>query len=478
MKKLCIFFLMTCLCATLSAADEARDAALARIAIMNFTNATQSQNYEWVEKSLPDAINESMRERFEFTRQDAGQVNAIATQYQQVAGEYTSKDSLKIAKESKSDMLIYGSFRLNETGDQLIIQAIIYNAAGKRVIGIVQDASSVDTKLFQAISRIAAGIVDKIYTFALAAEREKGAPPDLKILVLVPSFTNAAEEKAAIKELDVLKGELSETYKGRYMTIYEFFEEGHVPKAEQDKVLGFAKRRERDEVIAWLAGFGVKNAFIVLVSDKKVNITPVTQGKTAQTVTYAVNAKPNVKRASIAVASKEVSAKAEKIEIKKETLTVSSVTMLQVGLLGGQGILDAGNKLGPLLGLNVQFGMRLWSRWFEPQIKIEGYYGLKKGGVESMTGANLAAGLGHTFLFSNSKMALTPYVLGGIMVGSIKNTVASINFLIPSVSVGLNYAIFLSPNWGISLNGNANYAIDKVSPGLFFTGSLAWIYRF
>lgn len=444
---------------------------------MTFINESQSADYEWVEKSLPDAINDSMKSRFEFVRQDDNKMAAVAAKYAHTGGEYKLADADKIAKESQTDIMIYGNFRINQTKDKLLLKAIIYNAQGKKVIGVVEDQASLDAKIFKSIDAMAAGIVEKIYAFALAAEREKGVQNELKILVLVPSYSTAAEEQQAIKELELLKAELSTSYTGRYLTIYEFYKEYKVTKDEQEKATGYAKKRERDKIINWLESYGVRNAFIVLVSDKKVAITPVTQGKPATQVTYAVNAKPEEKKQSIVKVTKEAAPKTEKVELKRDTLTTSSVAMLHIGALGGKGTLDAGNNLGVLTGLNVQFGMRVWKPWLQPQVKLESYYVLQKEPVNYLAGASLAGGLGYT-IFLGNRMALTPYAMGGVFGGVIKNTAANITFYLPTVSAGLTYTVFLGPRWGISLNSHTQYVFDNTAPGLFFTGSVSWVYRF
>lgn len=481
MRFISLSLLLCSLSGLLAAKEPPKDkpAELARVAIMTFFNASKSDHHEWVEKSLPDAINTAMQARFEFVRQDENRVQVAADKYKYVSGEYAQTDADKIAKESQSDILIYGSFSLSADKNELLFKAIIYNAQGKRVIGIVEDSSPADTKIFKSIDRMAAGIVEKIYAFALAAEREKGGKAsELKILVLVPTYSTPDEEKKAVKELEVLKNELADTYQGRYLTIYEFYKEYKVTKDEQEKANGYAKTRDRDRIINWLENYGVKNAFIVLVSDKKVNITPVTQGKVAAQVTYAVNAKPEEKRRSIAQASREVTPKGEKVELKKDTLSSSSVTMLHIGALGGKGILDAGNNLGVLTGLNVHFGTRIWKSWLQPQFKLDGYFVTQKDPVNYLTGGSASAGLGYTFLFSGSRMALTPYAMGGVFGGVIKNTATNITFYLPTVSVGLNYTVFFGARWGISVNSHTQYVLDKIAPGLFFTGSVSWVYRF
>ncbi|MCX7632598.1 MAG: hypothetical protein N2Z22_04610 [Turneriella sp.] len=457
--------------------ESGKPTELARVAVMKFFNQSQSQNYEWVEKSLPDAINNSMKARFEFIRQDEAKVNAVAARYLTNEGEYKLADADKIAKESQTDILIYGNFRLNETKDLLLLKAVIYNAQGKKVIGVVEESSPLDAKIFKAIDMLAQGIVEKIYAFALAAKREKGAENDLKILVLVLSFTSAEEERQAVAELELLKAELSSSYSGRYLTIYEFHQQYNVPREERQKSLDYAKKREREKLVAWLEAHGVRNALIVLVADKKVAITPIQQGKSAAAVTYSVNARPEEKKVGIGRVRKELSPQKEKVELTKDTLTNASVTLLHVSLMGGKGFLDAGNNLGMITGVSLQYGTQIWRPWLQPQVKLDGYYILRKEPVNYLIGGTLAAGLGYTLLIGNP-LALTPYAMVGLFAGTVRNTVQAISFTLPVASAGLNFAWFFSPKNGLSLNLHSQYVIDSVAAGLFLTGSLGYVHRF
>jgi hypothetical protein len=122
--------------------------------------------------------------------------------------------------------------------------------------------------------------------------------------------------------------------------------------------------------------------------------------------------------------------------------------------------------------------MRIWKPWLQPQVKLEGYFITQKDPVTYLAGGTLSGGLGYTFLLSRSTMALTPYVMGGVFAGVIKNTAANITFYLPTVSAGLTYTIFFGARWGLSFNSHTQYVIDKTAPGLFFTGSVSWVYRF
>jgi hypothetical protein len=459
-------------------AEKASRNDLARVAVMTFTNNSQSENYDWVEKSLPDAINTSMGARFEFILQDTKAVEAIAKPYQKAGGEYTDIDAAKITTASRSDIMIYGNFRLNDKKDALVLRATIFNAQGKRVIGVVEETTSLDAKIFKSIDRLAAGIVEKIYAFALAAEAESGNKKGLKILVLVPQFSNAAEEQAAAKELEVLRDELSESFRGRYLTIYQFYDEFKISPQEQEKAANLARLRDNSGIVAWLGQHGVSNAFVVLVSNNRVNITPVSGGKATAQVAYAVNAKPEEKKQSIAKASERVSQKQEKVELTKGTFEDHSQSMLHIGLSGGKGILDAGSNLGIMTGLSVHYNRKIWKPWLQPQVRLDLYYIFKKDPVDYLLGAALEGGLGYSFLFAGGKMGLTPYAMGGIFGGVVKNTAQQITYYLPVVSGGVTYSVFLTPRWGISVNAHAQYVIDTTASGLFFTGTLSWVLRF
>ena len=78
--------LICCFFTSLIAAAPAKGPEPARVAILEFNDNTGQASYGWVKTSLPDAIHDSMKAHFDFTRAD----NAEA-----------SKNSVKILGQAK-----------------------------------------------------------------------------------------------------------------------------------------------------------------------------------------------------------------------------------------------------------------------------------------------------------------------------------------------------------------------------------------
>ena len=448
-------------------AEPAND--LARVGIVKFINNTGSEDFGWVEQSLPDAIDTSMKARFEYQRLEEDKVQSAASQVKPGPTGYSREDAEKISTLSQADILIYGNFYPDAEADELVLDAIIYNAAGKRVIGRVENRTPLNAKIFKNIDQMAAGIVAEIYRFALQANQDSGKKSKLKLLVLVPSYSTSEEEAQAKQELEVLKVELQAKTPGRYLTIFEFFDEYHVVEKEQQSALGYAKRRERTQLQLWLENYGVTNAMIVLVTENKVNITAIGAAKSAQ-VSYAVNASPEERAKQLAAVEEKVRAK---VEIRKDA--GGGNVALHWGAAVSKGFLASGDRLGVMTGLNIHASWRI-HRYFEPHLQVEAYYGFKKENVSQMLGGSAMAGLGYTF--SSGKFAVQPYALGGIFAAEIKAAAGVFNVLLPAAGSGLIVSYFVSPSWGFTLNTHAQYVIDSSSPALFAGATLATVVRF
>lgn len=475
------------LCAALLAgpqlwAEAASD--LARVGIVRFINNTNSDDFEWVEKSLPDAIDLSMKARFEYVRLEEGKVQAAAAQI--IPGKvatggdggtrYSKEDAATIARLSQADILIYGNFVADQASQELVLHAVIFNAAGNRVIGHVENRTPINAKIFKNIDQMAAEIVSEIYRFALQSSQNQSQSPgkakkNLKLLVLVPSYTNATEEAQAKDELRLLKQELALRTPGRYLTIFEFFEEYHVTPQEQEAALSYAKKRERPRLQIWLENYGVSDAMIVLVSENKVNITAIGSNKVAQ-VSYAVGASPEEKSKQLTAVEEQIRSK---VELRKDTSSAEPRVSLYWGAAVSKGLLTSGDRLGVMTGMSIHISARLW-RWFEPHVQIEGYYGFPKDNVSRMLGGSVLAGPGYTL--TKNKLAFSPYVAAGIFAAEIRAVAGVFSVLLPSAGGGFLLTYLVSPYWGFALQGHGQYVFDSVSPALFLGASLATVFRF
>jgi len=443
---------------------------LARVGIANFTNLNSNADYEWVEQSLPDAINTSMHARFEFVRQDENKVNAAVSQAREVPGQSKGQTAQQIAMQSQSDILIFGEFTVDAEKSELVMKARVYNATGRRFIGEIEETSEINNRVFKRIDDMAAGIVSIIYQYALQANKGSSFN-NLKLLVLVPSFGDEQEKAAAELELQKMKSDLAARTPGNYVTIYEFFDQYHVAPDEQKRALTLAKAKDQSRMMVWLEKYGVTDALVVFIRDNKVNITAIGAEKTSQ-VSYAVSASDEEKRRAIEKAQAEV---AEKQQLKKEDLSGRERFAIHFGGVAGKGMLSSGERMGILTGAQLHVSIKLWS-FLQPQLHIDGYYGLQNGDFSSLLGGTAAGGLGYTF--GSQKFAITPYAAGGIFAAQVKTVNGDFRVVLPTAVGGLALSYFFGGNFGLSINTGAGYVIDSAAPALFITGSLATVVRF
>lgn len=466
MKKLRLCF---CFLFTPIALHAQAESDLARVGIAQFHNIDRNPDYDWVEKSLPDAIDTSMKARFEFIRQNENKVNAAVSEVMGETRQSRMETAAKIAAVSQSDILIFGEFTVDTTKSELTLKARIYNAAGRRFIGEIEEKTELSSRIFKNIDQMAAQIVSHIYQYALQANKGSSFG-HLKLLVLVPSFGNNAEQQTAETELQGMKAELARQSPGIYLTLSEFFEKYHIVPEERKQATALAQTRNAPRMKLWLERFGVTDALVVFVSNNKVNITAIGTEKTVQ-VSYAVGAGDTEKKKALEQAQIEIG--------PKQTLRKNAATdqrfMLHFGAVAGKGTLTSGDRIGVLAGLQAHLSVRLW-RFFQPQLRFEGYYGFQGSRSTGLLGGSALAGLGYTL--NGTRWAVTPYLLAGIFTAEVRRTNNQVRVLLPSAGGGLTAVFFFRERFGLSLNFGAQYVADQAAPALFFMGSLASVIRF
>lgn len=455
--------------ASLSGIYAQAESDLARVGIAEFRNLGRHADYDWVEKSLPDAIDTSMKARFEFVRQDENKVNAAVAQVTGEAQQSRIDTAAKIATLSQSDILIFGEFTVDTEKSELTLKARIYNAAGRRFIGEIEEKSEINSRVFKSIDQMAAQIVSHIYQYALQANKGSSYG-NLKLLVLVSSFGNDTERAQADTELQKMKTELARQSPGTYLTLYEFFDKYHIVAEEQHQAITLAQTRNAPRMKLWLERFGVTDALVVFVRDNKVNITAIGTEKTAQ-VSYAIGAGDAEKKKALEQAQMEIGPK----QTLKKAGGADERFLLHFGAIAGKGTLTSGDKIGALTGISAHLSWRPW-RFFQPQLRFDGYYGFKGSQATDLLGGSALGGLGYTF--GSARWAVTPYLLWGIFTAQIKKTDDQIRVLLPSAGGGFTAAYFFRERFGMSFNMGAQYVVDADAPALFLIGSLSTVVRF
>lgn len=323
------------LTASAFAAKAGPQSELARVAILEFNDNTGQASYGWVKKSLPDAINDSMKTHFEFLRADAAEADKNADKILGYSKEYSPEMMAQVAKQYNFDIVIFGDFNYDPKTKLAKISASVYHTQGGRIIGSVVEQTKLNNDVFTKIEAISKKIVENIYRFSLdlnEGEAAKKGDENIRLLVLVPTWTNDAEKKKAVAELDVQKTELKKKYQAEFMTIFEFFKKKNTPPTEQKAIETLAKARNDAAIGDWLKEQKVTNAMIVFVSENKVSLRPVIDGATKAPVTYAVNAPAAEKAKSIDAA---VTSSGMKENLQKTAITKAPGFQNRFSVAGG-----------------------------------------------------------------------------------------------------------------------------------------------
>lgn len=173
MKKIFFFLFLfpwIIICSLNGAEDKAEKSELARVAILNFYNKTGNTSYDWMTTSLPDAIFESMKGKFDFIRTDKSATRTIEDNKNREKKELIDSDILEIARTTSSDIIILGSFFFPDGSKEITISTRIYHLSRNSFTGILSINSPVDSTLFNVVDRVSAQSIGHIMKIALEDE--------------------------------------------------------------------------------------------------------------------------------------------------------------------------------------------------------------------------------------------------------------------------------------------------------------------
>jgi len=312
------------------APKPAKPAELARVAILEFQDNTGQKNYGWVKTSLPDAINSSLKDQFEFQRAEPA-----AGKTDKGLPELNAESVSLMAKQQSLDIVIFGSYDYDAKTRKATFTANVYHHKGQRIIGTVVEQSKLNNDVFTAIDAISKKIVGHIYRFSLDLTEQQAVEKtqqSVRLLVLVPTWTNETQKKAATAELDLQKKELRKKYQVDVLTIFEFFKVNKTAVGEQKTIEDFAKVRNDAGITDWLKTQKVANAMIVFVADNKVSLRPVVEGSGKPPVVFAANT-PAAERSKLIDAAVTQSGMRENLQ--KTTLKRDAGIRDRFSLAGG-----------------------------------------------------------------------------------------------------------------------------------------------
>ncbi|HRP68249.1 MAG TPA: hypothetical protein PLY93_01805 [Turneriella sp.] len=185
-----------------AAPQPAAKSGLAVVAIPQYIDTTASKNYGYLSGSLTDAVNQSMQEKFDYSRANQTAVDAKTKQLWKKNQTPTDLEIKQLAISTQSDYVVVGSYSLTPNKKQIVFNTRIYIAPDK-FISIAPLTNNADATLFDATNKVATEIVKEIEREALArATAQKSTPTKEGEKIALSKNENKSVAPAPKKEDD------------------------------------------------------------------------------------------------------------------------------------------------------------------------------------------------------------------------------------------------------------------------------------
>ena len=142
-------------------------AKLANVMLVSFNNLTKTKNYDWLSASIAEAVDLSMVNKFDYKKVNPLSMFEAVTNLQTNSEEERLNEVKKLAQKNSADIIISGTYVLNEKKDGIVISAYIYYNHKKTNIGLVKENSALDSSLFMVTDTISEKIVQTIFNYEI-----------------------------------------------------------------------------------------------------------------------------------------------------------------------------------------------------------------------------------------------------------------------------------------------------------------------
>lgn len=138
----------------------------ARVAFIRFENTTvkDKENYNWLEESLPEAMDAAMQTQFIYQSADRQKTqemfDAIAKGNQAVDARF-----LALCEKAELDYAIGGTYAFDERTKKIKINAVLYHGEKRTPIGTLSASSAVDASIFGELAKVADQVVKTLAVY-------------------------------------------------------------------------------------------------------------------------------------------------------------------------------------------------------------------------------------------------------------------------------------------------------------------------
>ncbi len=160
---------------------QQQEKQLAEVLVLPFANETGKKEYDWLSTNIPDAIVDSMKDKFRFTLMTQNQFEEIVLLFPPKEpvlyhAHTDEKEIEKISKAVNADIIIYGKYTYNKADKVIIVNAFIYHRSRQKTTGNIDMNTPVTSEMFKLVDKVADSVIAHIADVAKEdAQAEKKA---------------------------------------------------------------------------------------------------------------------------------------------------------------------------------------------------------------------------------------------------------------------------------------------------------------
>jgi len=172
-------------------ADEAPAEQLADVLTLPFINDTGKKQYDWLSRNVPNAVIESMKEKFRFNLVTKERIDAELAKSKKLKSLdfgrlITEKEAAEVCATIKADILIYGNYAYDAADKTVGVNAYIFHRSRGKTTGNIDMITPVTSEMFKMVDKVADAAIAHIAEVArqdaagVPAEPAKAAVPGAK----------------------------------------------------------------------------------------------------------------------------------------------------------------------------------------------------------------------------------------------------------------------------------------------------------
>lgn len=202
MKKMLMTVIACVVCAGTFLSAQEQQEQLAEVLVLPFANETGKKEYEWLSKNIPNAVVDSMKDKFRFnlmTRDRFEEIVVLSKTKEPVfyRAHTDEKEIVKISKVVNADIIIYGKYAYNKADKTITVNAFIYHRSRQKTTGNIDMDTPVTSEMFKLVDKVADSVIEHIAVIAkedaeaakkaggpIAQEVKKGKTGDDKITLV------------------------------------------------------------------------------------------------------------------------------------------------------------------------------------------------------------------------------------------------------------------------------------------------------